>query len=204
MIDYKKEYKDIYGLYKKVRLVKKPRQNFIQVNGMGDPNNSVDFQNAIKKLYKFAYFIKMSYKKNYVIDSYQEFKVFPLEGNWTGDLDDQNNVIKSTLRFEIMLAQPDFVTEDTYYYYLNLFKQINPEFDLSGLKFVSKEPHNVVSCLHVGPFDTEKETFVKINDYINKFGLQRVNKMWHKEIYLSDFRRVDPLKYKTILVCEVE
>lgn len=204
MIDYKKDFKQIYGPYKKVRLVKKPRQVFIVVNGKGDPNVSLEFNLAIQTLYKFAYFIRMSYKKTYVVDSYEEFKVFPLEGNWTGTLDSNQNIIKSTLIFELMLALPDFVTLDVFNYYYDLFCDLNPDFDLSLLKYVIKKQHYVVCATHFGPFDTEKVTFDKIRDFINENNLSRVNKSWHKEIYLSDFRRVDPSKYKTILVCEVE
>lgn len=204
MIDYKKDYKEIYAPVKKIKNYLKPQQNFICIDGKGNPNTSKSFERDIQTLYKFMYFIRMSYKKDYVVDSYVEFKVFPLEGNWTGELDENNIVIKDSLIYELMIALPEFVNKDVFDYYVNKFNEINSDFDISKIYFYEKTQHLVVSCLHVGPFDTESETFLKINEFMKLNSLIRTNKMWHKEIYLSDFRRVDPAKYKTILCCEVE
>lgn len=52
--------------------------------------------------------------------------------------------------------------------------------------------------LHEGSFDTEPETFAKMNDYAVKNGLNRTT-MAHREIYLSDPRKVTPDKLKTVL-----
>lgn len=204
MIDYKKDLKNIYGSYKKVVLATIPKQNFLMVCGKGNPNTSIEFKKDIERLYKMSYFIKMSYKKDYVVDSYQEYKVFPLEGNWTGELNSDLSVDKETLKYELMVAQPDFVDETTYQYYLTLFKTFNPDFDLGSLKYITKKAHQAVQCLHIGSFDTEQETFIKMKQYIKEHNLIRSDVRWHKEIYLSDFRRSKPENLKTLLRYELK
>lgn len=203
MIDYKKDFKEIYGPYKKIRVIDVPTQNFIQISGKGDPNTSSEFKLCIEKLYKFSYFIKMSYKKDYVIDTYEEYKVFPLEGNWTGDLDVNGKVIKDTLEFDLMIALPDFVNIEVYNYYLNLFKVENRDFDISGLMFVTKNSHKAVQALHIGSYDTEIDTFNNMFDFMKVNSLEKKYKPYHKEIYLSDSRRVSSDKLKTLIRFEI-
>ena len=49
-----------------------------------------------------------------------------------------------------------------------------------------------------GPYDTEIETFKIMDEFTAANNLERVS-LIHKEIYLSDVRRVDPAKLKTVL-----
>lgn len=51
--------------------------------------------------------------------------------------------------------------------------------------------------LYLGRFKKETETLEKMQDFINKNKLE-VNGL-HHEIYLSDFRRTEPAKLRTIL-----
>lgn len=60
-----------------------------------------------------------------------------------------------------------------------------------------KAPYNL------GSYDNEKETFDIMEKYCGDNGLKRVSKI-HKEIYLSDARKVRADKLKTILRFEVE
>jgi hypothetical protein len=50
--------------------------------------------------------------------------------------------------------------------------------------------------LHIGPFSEEGPTIERLHAYIDARG-GRAGK--HHEIYLSDIRRADPKKWKTIL-----
>lgn len=60
-----------------------------------------------------------------------------------------------------------------------------------------------VQILHVGPYDDELESFMKVDEICSAHNLQRVNDEWHREIYLSDARKVDPAKLKTVLRVQV-
>jgi hypothetical protein len=50
---------------------------------------------------------------------------------------------------------------------------------------------------HIGPYAAEGPTIQRLHAFIAEWGYQRRGK--HHEIYLSDPRRVDPEKPKTIL-----
>ena len=52
--------------------------------------------------------------------------------------------------------------------------------------------------LHVGSFDDEPKSFARMEEFANELNLKRKSKS-HREIYLSDFRRVPEQKLKTTL-----
>lgn len=51
--------------------------------------------------------------------------------------------------------------------------------------------------LHVGPYDDEPQSFKVMNEFIKNNNLEKTS-LQHIEIYLSDFRKVEPpkLRYK--------
>jgi hypothetical protein len=55
--------------------------------------------------------------------------------------------------------------------------------------------------MHIGPFDEEPETIKKIDRFIEENGfINDINEIRrHHEIYLSDLRRTEKSKMKTIL-----
>lgn len=55
-----------------------------------------------------------------------------------------------------------------------------------------------VQMLHVGSYDDESQTFEKMDEFLKENSLERVS-LAHREIYLSDFRKVEPAKLKTVL-----
>jgi hypothetical protein len=52
--------------------------------------------------------------------------------------------------------------------------------------------------LHLGKFENEKLSFDEMEAFAASQGLERVSKV-HREIYLSDTRKVAPDKLKTVL-----
>ena len=58
-----------------------------------------------------------------------------------------------------------------------------------------------VQCLHIGSYDDEPKTLKLINDFIVENGLQNdiSETRRHHEIYLSDPRKTELLKLKTVL-----
>ncbi|MFJ7856044.1 GyrI-like domain-containing protein [Peribacillus frigoritolerans] len=51
--------------------------------------------------------------------------------------------------------------------------------------------------LHVGPYDDEPQSFKLMNEFMKNNNLEKTS-LQHREIYLSDFRKVEPpkLRYK--------
>jgi hypothetical protein len=52
--------------------------------------------------------------------------------------------------------------------------------------------------LHIGSYDKEPETFKIMEKFAEKENLLRISKV-HREIYLSDFRKTEVEKLKTVL-----
>ena len=72
------------------------------------------------------------------------------------------------------------------------------------VRLESIEDGDCVQILHVGPYDDEPESFMKVDDFCAAHNLQRANDEWHREIYLSDARKVEPAKLKTVLRVQVK
>jgi Uncharacterized conserved protein len=69
---------------------------------------------------------------------------------------------------------------------------------LNDIKFEEIEEGKVVQMLHVGTYDDEPESFKIMEEFVKESGFERAEKL-HKEIYLSDARKVEAEKLKTIL-----
>ena len=73
--------------------------------------------------------------------------------------------------------------------------------DCSGVSFRTIDEGMCVQMMHVGPFDAEPasvalmDAFVLDSGYRNDFSGERL----HHEIYLSDPRKTDPSKWKTVI-----
>ena len=144
-------------------------------------------------------------KKGYTPVGYMEYTVYPLEGVW--DLTEegrQSQVLnKDELLYTIMIRQPEFVTTEVFEKALNEVKKKKPHPLLDEVVFEEIEDGLSVQMLHVGPYDDELITFEKMKTFINEQNLTIVS-LKHREIYLSDFRKVTPDKLKTVLRYRVE
>lgn len=195
-------YKAMYQPKSGPQILKIPKLNYITIDGYGNPNGS-EFASNVEALYTISYAIKMSYKKPNPIVGYYEYKVFPLEGEW--DLVDKTkpSTDKDNYKYKLMIQQPEFVDIDVFKRFLEqvLTKKDNPK--LVNLQFETIEEGNVCQLLHIGPYDDEPKSFEIMLDYCSMNHFERIHK-GHKEIYLSDPRKVEPSKMKTILRFQVK
>jgi hypothetical protein len=205
--EYKKHEKELYGIKDKPSFITVPRQDFIMINGEGNPNNE-NFSEKIAVLYSLAYAIKMRYKKSYVdlnqtkqLD-YEDFTVFPLEGVWTSS-NPNNPLDKDSFVYTIMIKQPDFITKEMFEAAYEEVKKKKPNVLLKDVYFETIEEHECVQILHLGSFDDEPASFDKMNAFAKDNKLERIN-YFHREIYLSDARKTEPDKRRTILRYEVK
>lgn len=200
--DFKKEYREFYLPKNKPEIVTVPPANYIAVCGTGDPNEAGGaYQQAIAVLYAVAYTLKMSYKTDYRIAGFFEYVVPPLEGFWrqTGregiDYSD-----KSAFCWISVIRLPDFITEKDFAWAVETASK-KKKLDCSAAEFLTIDEGLCVQIMHHGPFDSEPETvalmntFLAENGYVNDFSDSRQ----HHEIYLSDARKVQPEKWKTVI-----
>ncbi len=200
--DYKKEYKEFYMPKKKPSIVEIPKMNYIAVRGKGNPNDeNGEYKNSIGLLYAIAFTIKMSYKGTHKIDGYFEYVVPPLEGFWWQENTqgfDYNR--KEDMHFISVIRLPDFVTEDDFKWAVDEATQKKKQ-DFSKAEFFTYDEGVCVQCMHIGSYDNEPETVDLMHKHMeeNGYELDITDSRLHHEIYLSDPRRCDESKLKTVL-----
>ena len=200
--DYKKEYKEFYMPMNKPSIVEIPKMNYIAVRGKGNPNDEEgEYKKTIGLLYGIAFTIKMSYKGTHKIDGYFEYVVPPLEGFWWQDGRvgiDYNQ--KEELNFISIIRLPDFVTKKDFDWAIEEATKKKKQ-DFSKVEFLTYDEGICVQCMHVGSYDNEPATVELMHKYMEENGyvLDITDKRFHHEIYLSDPRKCDENKLKTVI-----
>jgi len=200
--DYKKEYKELYQPKTMPTLVDVKRMQFVAIEGRGNPNDeNGEYQQAISVLYTIQYTIKMSKKGSYTPDGYFDYIVPPLEGFWWLDNSkDFSFQDKSNYCWLSVIRLPEFVDEKVFEWACNEASR-KKQIDATKAQLLKITEGLCVQCLHVGAYDEEPETLKLMNDYIALNGLQSdLNETRrHHEIYLSDPRKTEVSKWKTVL-----
>jgi hypothetical protein len=196
-IDYKKDFKHLYLPKTTPEIVEVPDMPFFMINGSGDPNGE-DFAKAAEALYSLSYAVRMSYRSDDVPAGYYEYTVFPLEGVW--DLLDYSKPAtdKSNLKYTIMIRQPEFVTPSLFERFLEQTRKKKPSPFLDQVRFERAEEGLCCQMLHLGSFDEEPASFARMEQFCAEHGYIRAS-LTHREIYLSDPRKTEPAKLKTVL-----
>lgn len=197
--EWRKHEKGLYMPKQKPEILTVPEQKFLMIKGQGNPNDE-EFAEKIGVLYSMAYAIRMMPRNGHTPEGYFEYTVYPLEGLW--DLTEEGRKLdtldKDQLIYTIMIRQPDFVTKEVVDMAFESVRKKKPHKFLDEVKFSAIEEGLSVQMLHVGPYDNEPETFKVMIEFIKENNLEIVT-LVHREIYLSDARRVEPAKLKTVL-----
>lgn len=194
--EWKKNEKILYGVKQKPQLIDVPTAYYIMIKGEGNPNES-DFSNRVSALYSLAYGIKMLFKNMEKEElEYSDFTVFPLEGIWEKSDDDEFD--KNKLKYTIMIKQPYFITKEIFDLAFEKVKKKKPNELYDEVSFDCIESKKAIQILHIGSFDTEIESFEKLDNFANEMNLERSEK-FHTEIYLNNKNRTEEDKLKTIL-----
>lgn len=202
--EWKKQEKELYLPKAEPEIVTVPKFKFFSLDGKGNPNDE-EFAEAIGVLYSLAYAVKMLPKKGLTPEGYFDYSVYPLEGVWDLAVEAQALEIldKNSLIYTIMIRQPDFVTCELAEEVIKNLKLKKPHPLLHNVKFNSLEEGLCVQMLHIGSYDEEPKTFSIMESYCKQNNLKRTAKI-HREIYISDARKTEPNKLKTVLRFTVE
>lgn len=198
--EWRKLDKKLYQGPKTPVVIEHPVQSFIMLNGQGNPNKA-DFSERVSALYSLAYAIKMEYKKTAHHQEFTDFTVYPLEGVWQQT--EAETLVKDDLVYTIMIAQPEFITNEIVETALEKVKVKKPNPFYNEIRFERISEGSSVAMLHVGPFDDEPQTFAKMDAFCQENGLKRCMN-YHREIYLNNKNRTTPQKLKTILRYRVQ
>lgn len=197
--EWRKKEKNLYLPGRKPVLITVPEQNFLMISGKGNPNDE-EFSEKVGVLYSMAYAIRMMPKQGYTPEGYYEYTVYPLEGIW--DLTEEGRKMsildKDELVYTIMIRQPEFVTQDVVDRAFENVRKKKPHPLLDEVTFDSMEDGLAVQMMHIGPYDDEPRSFEQMKQFIHENNLA-ITTLVHREIYISDARKTDPSKLKTVL-----
>ena len=200
--DFKKEYKEFYLPKSKPEIITIPKANYIAVRGKGDPNKEAgSYQQAVGVLYAVAYTLKMSYKTDYKIEGFFEYVVPPLEGFWWQDgIDGVNYSDKSSFNWISVIRLPDFITEKDFKWAVETATK-KKKLNCSSAEFLTVDEGLCVQIMHIGSYDDEPASVKLMDDYIKEHGYENdINQVrLHHEIYLSDPRKTESTKWKTVI-----
>jgi hypothetical protein len=194
-VDFKRDLDCYRAKHGRPQLVRVPDLQYLMVDGHGDPNGPA-FPQATAALFPLAYRLKFASKRTLGRDHV----VMPLEGLWwaedmaafTGARD------KARWDWTLMIMVPDWITPDLFGAAVEqLAAKDRPE-RLDDVRLEQLSEGLCVQALHVGSYDDETELLRRMHhEFLPSHGLAMVGK--HHEIYLSDARRVEPARLRTIL-----
>lgn len=200
--EWHKHEKNIYLPKLKPEKIHIPAYKYYTVTGEGNPNEE-SFREKTAALFAMSYGIRMMPKKGPTPNGYFDYRVYPLEGIWTlkeGAVMEGDHLFdKDDLKYKIMIRQPEFVTGDLALLNIEAVSKNKPNPNNSAIKFEEIKDGLSVQIMHVGSYDSEPASFDKMAEFLQENHLERISEEFHREIYISDARKVTPEKLKTVL-----
>lgn len=194
-IDLRKALKHLYQpSAKEVVEVEVPSFDFLMIDGEGDPNTSQAYADAVEALFSVSYTAKFMVKKG---PQALDYAVMPLEGLWWAD--DMSAFLandKSQWKWTMMIMQPSFLESGVVEAAIAEVRKKKGLPGTSKLRLESFAEGRCAQVLHVGPFSEEGPAIERVHEFIDARS-GRTGK--HHEIYLSDIRRADPRRWRTII-----
>jgi hypothetical protein len=199
-VDLAKTYKSYYTAKPKPEIVNIEPAQYLSITGKGDPSGEA-FAERVQALYTTAYTLKFLFKAQG-----KDYTVPKLEGLWWFEkeryahltiVESPTQVPRAEWQYRLLLRLPDFVrakdvegAKETAVHKKGLALAAQTE-------FYQMEEGTCVQMLHTGPFATEPQSLLLIQQFVEEHHLA-ANGL-HHEIYLSDFRKTPQERLKTIL-----
>jgi hypothetical protein len=193
--DIKRERRDLYApTQREFVVVDVPELAFLLVDGEGDPNTAPAYRDAIEALYTTSYAVRAVAKARLG----RVHTVGPLEGLWSADdMSAFRTRDKQAWRWAMMIWQPDWITADLIDEALAAASK-KPLPAMGLVRFERYAEGRSVQILHVGSYDDEGPTLERLHEeFLPAHQLTPTGR--HHEIYLSDARKTEPAKLRTIL-----
>ena len=179
-------------------VVEVPELSFLMVDGHGDPNVSTAYVDAVEALFTLSYAVRAVAKH----DLGRIHTVGPLEGLWSAD--DPTTFVtrdKGAWDWTMMISQPAWISVDVVEEARRSVHEKarrKPLPSLGRVRFDSFAEGTSVQILHIGSYDAEGPVLARLHDdHLPQHGLTFNGR--HHEIYLSDPRRTETARLKTIL-----
>lgn len=193
--DVKKSRRDLYAPKPgAIEIVDVPEMGFLMVDGHGDPNTAPAYLEAVHALYATSYAIRAVARTTLE----RVHTVAPLEGLWSAeDWSVFRTRDKDAWAWTLMIVQPDWITPAL----VDDARAAAQRKQLAALGLVRFERFaegRSAQLLHIGRYDDEGPALERLHDeFLPAHGLAPVGR--HHEIYLSDARRTEPARLRTVL-----
>ncbi len=200
-VDFKKSLDSYRAKRGEFRVLDLPSMQYLMVDGHGDPNTAPEYADAIGALYPVAYAIKFASKG----ELGRDYVVPPLEALWWAtDLAAFTTARdKTQWDWTAMLMVPDWIAADLVEAAIARTAAKSHPAALDRVRLEQLDEGRCVQTLHVGSYDDEAGVLAELHDeFLPAAGLRMRGK--HHEIYLSDPRRVEASRLRTILRQPVE
>ncbi|WEH13577.1 GyrI-like domain-containing protein [Streptomyces sp. VNUA24] len=181
-------------------LVDVPELRYLAVDGHGDPNTAAAYRHAVEALYAVAYTVKFTSRR----ERGEDFVVGPLEGLWwADDMDDFLARRKDNWRWRMLINVPGWITDPMIEEARSAAAAKKDRPALGAVRPETLREGTSAQVLHIGSYDDETPVLTRLHrDYLPAHGLREAG--LHHEIYLSDPRRTDPARLRTVLRQPVE
>lgn len=195
-VDLRREIASYTAPRGRFEVVTVPAQQYLMIDGHGDPNTASAYREALETLYPMAFGLKFHSAR--VLG--RDHTVMPLEGLWWADAMDSFTQARDKSRWSwtLMILVPAWIDEAAYETVRAgvAAKGNAPALDL--LRRAELDEGLVVQTLHIGPYDDEGPVLARMHhEFIPQRGLTMSGR--HHEIYLGDPRRTAPERLRTIL-----
>lgn len=195
-VDLRKEFRELYAPSSRdFSVVDVPRLPFLMVDGEGDPNTADAHRRAVEALYSVSYAVKSACRR----ELGRDHVVAPLEGLWWAeDPAVFTRRAKDEWRWTMMIMQPGWIGPDLVEQAIAATAARKELLALPLLRFADRDEGTAVQILHVGSYDDEAPTLRRLHqEYLPAHGLEFNGP--HHEVYLSDPRRAQPSRLRTVL-----
>lgn len=193
-IDLKKTYRAHYSATRSPSIVDVPGRPFLMIDGHGDPNAAGEYAEAIQALYPIAYGLRAAVRAA----TGDAYTVMPLEALWwTPDMADFDPADKASWSWTAMICLPDAVTDAEA---ADVIAAVTEQKGLTAGPKARVETFTegtAAQFLHVGPYADEAAGIAALHQFIGDNGGVLAGK--HHEIYLSDARKTEAAKLRTIV-----
>lgn len=192
-IDLFKQFKAEYKAAAKPALVQTSPAQYLAVDGTGAPDGA-DFEQCIGALYGMAFTIKMTRK----FAGLGDYTVCKLEAVWHAPAGKRfEDLTPDQWCWTLLIRTPDFITREDLDRAAAALRSKGKAERVGDVRLDTLDEGRCAQMLHVGPYDQLGESYMHLHAFAANQGLTPDGRP--HDIYLSDPRRVDPAKLKTIV-----
>jgi hypothetical protein len=184
-LDLYAEHRDEYVAPREPTLVDVGPARYLAIKGRGKPGGP-EFADAVAALYNVSFTIKMASKA-----AGSDYAVSKLEGLWWKE----GSAVAWS--WQLLIRVPEFITKKHLAEAVAKLLERGKDEAVSRVTLETLDEGKCVQVLHVGPYTAEKPTIAKMRAFATQQGLSFKGR--HHEIYLSDPRRVEEARLRTIL-----